>query len=420
MPQCKVLVVAPSRQTEFVERFQTDVDVPVLKELVVEILLCEIGVQGDKGTVLLSRVGKRALICGVLRSILLYLLLCDVVVLFRRLCPAEHILDVGAVQVRLGEIRVQFDGLVVVVKGVEPPFHPDKIRGAVVVGQNVLRIDVDDMVHVRESLLHVPDLSVDETPVVKGKGIARLIPQHTVQVFHRGVVVVLVVVHQGPVEIGESVGRVKADRLVHVRDGILVVLSQGIDTATADVTFRIEPVQLDGSVVVFKSLCRVIQEKIGSSSVQVGGRVFRILSDVTVKIVHRLVELLGEKVSHAPAEIETVKARPKFHGLFKILESLVIFSETAEGDGPEMVAVGEDRIEAHRSVEIRLRSTQVAEIVLGDPSIEKSPAVSRVQTRQNIEMTDGFRIFSVRKGSAASEIEHILVVLRIGHKRAAQ
>ena len=269
------------------------------------------------------------------------------------------------------------------------------------------------MVHVRQRILHSPDLRIDQTPVVEGQGITGLVPQHSVEVVHRGVVVVLVVIHQRPVEIGESVGGVQADGLVHVGYRVIVVFPQGIDTSPADVAFRIETVKPYGPVVILQGLCSVAEEKIGSPSVQVSGRILGLLSDIAVEILDGIVELLGQKIGHSPAEIQPVKSGTEFHRPFQILQSLIILSEAAESDCPEMVAVREDRIEPYGSVEVSLRTAQVTKVVLGDAPIEESPAISRVQTRKDVELTDRLRIFPVRKSRAASEIEHVLIVLRI-------
>ena len=216
MPQGDVLVVPLGRQAELVQRFQADVDVPVLEEFVVEAFLRKISVQGDKRAVFLGRVGERALISKVLGTVVPYFFLSCVVVLLGGLGPPKHDFDIGAVQIGFREIRIEFDCLVIIVQGIHPSSHLHEIGGAVVVGQDVVRIDVYDMVHVGQGILEITHLCTDETPVIEGQGIAGFVSQDPVQVGHGSIVVVLVVVHQGSVEIGESVGGVKGDRLVHV------------------------------------------------------------------------------------------------------------------------------------------------------------------------------------------------------------
>ncbi len=262
MTKGDIAVVLGRREAELIKRPQADVNVTVLEKLIVEAFLGEISVKGYQGAVFLRGVSERSLLAGGFRPIFPDLPLCGVIVLFGRLGPPEHILHIGAVQIRLGEVRIQLDRLVIVVQSVHPPTHLDKVRGSVIIGQNVVRIDVNDTVHVGQGVLEITHLGADETPVVKGQGVTRFLPENPVEIRHGGVIVVGLVEHQGPVEIGEGICRVQGYCLIHIGDSALVVLLKGINPAPPDVSFRIEAVKRYGLVVIRESLGRVSKEQI--------------------------------------------------------------------------------------------------------------------------------------------------------------
>ena len=56
--QSHIDIVLSVRHHELVQWFQTDVDVPVLKKLIVEAFLGEVGIQSQQVAVLFGRIGK--------------------------------------------------------------------------------------------------------------------------------------------------------------------------------------------------------------------------------------------------------------------------------------------------------------------------------------------------------------------------
>ena len=76
-----------------------------------------------------------------------------------------------------------------------------------------------------------------------------------------------------------------------------------------------------------------------------------------------------------------------------------------------MEAVGEDGVEAHGGVEVRLRAAQVAEVVFRDAAEEETPVVGGVQARQDVEVLDGQGVAPVAERLAPPPHEDILVVL---------
>ena len=411
IPQGIGRIVPAGGQGELEERFQADIHVAVLEEFVVEVLFGEIGIQGQQAAELAGGIGQGGLALGIAGAVLADLLLGDIVILLGGARLSQHILHIGAVQIGFREVRIQFDGFVVVVQRIGPPAHLDKEGGSVVIGQHVPRVDVDDAVHIVQGVLEIPYLRPDEGPVVEGEGVARLVPEDPVQIGHRSVVILCLIIHQRPVEIRERIGRIQFDGVVHIGDGRLVILLLGIDAAAADIAFRLEPVQLDGLVVVVHRLERIAQEKIGSTAVQVGRRVLGFLADVAVEVFYRLVEALRQEVGHAAAVVDANLAGTQREGFFEVLEGFVILAETAAGDGPIVVAVGKYRIQPDRAVEVCTRPPQVAQVIFGDAAEEEGPIIGGVQAGQDVKLLNSIGILPFRQGAAAPEVEDIFVVL---------
>ena len=78
-----------------------------------------------------------------------------------------------------------------------------------------------------------------------------------------------------------------------------------------------------------------------------------------------------------------------------------------------MVSVGEDRIQPHRAVKIRLCTSEVAEVIFGDASEEECPVIGCVQLGKDIEVLYGLGVLTLRKGMTPTHHEHILVILRV-------
>ena len=74
--------------------------------------------------------------------------------------------------------------------------------------KHIVRIDIEDTVHIAQGLLICPQLCAYESSVVKSKCIAGLILEHAVKVIHRRLILLLLIIHYGPVEISECIGRI--------------------------------------------------------------------------------------------------------------------------------------------------------------------------------------------------------------------
>ena len=294
-----------------VHRPQTYIYIPVLQHFVVEVLAREFGVERDQRTVLARRIRERALVRDVAGPVFLNLALGSAIVLLRRLIQSEAALDVGAIHIGLGEVRIEFDGPVVVLQRVLPAFHFNEYGGAVEIGQDVFRIDVQHPVHIGKRGFVLPYLRVDKSPVVECERVARLVFEHPVQVVHRAAVFLLFGKQQGAVEIGERIRAVQFYRMVEVGYGGFVVALFGIETSAPYISLRIETVQFYCLVVVAECLRGVGEEKVASAAVQVGRRVFRLFAYIFVEVAHCIFELPGKEVGDAAAVIESGEARPE-------------------------------------------------------------------------------------------------------------
>ena len=65
---------------------------------------------------------------------------------------AEQILHIRPVHIRLGKIRIQFDRSVIVLESIPVLSHLDEDGGPVEVSKDILRVDVQDTVHILQSL----------------------------------------------------------------------------------------------------------------------------------------------------------------------------------------------------------------------------------------------------------------------------
>ena len=65
---------------------------------------------------------------------------------------AEQILHIRPVHIRLGKIRIQFDRSVIVLESIPVLPHLDEDGGPVEVSKDILRVDVQDTVHILQSL----------------------------------------------------------------------------------------------------------------------------------------------------------------------------------------------------------------------------------------------------------------------------
>ena len=261
---------------------------------------------------------------------------------------------------------------------------------------------------------------MDQAPVIQGQGIARLVPEHPVQVPHRGVEILEFIMQQRPVEIRQGAGAVQFDGLVHVRQGLRKLLLRRIQLPAPDIALRIETVQRNGLVVVVERPRGIGQVKPGGAAVQVRGRILRLPADIPVEIFHSLIELPGQQVGNPAAEIQSGIARTQIHRMLEILKCQIVIAETGLCDAPVMVSVGKDGIQADRRIEIAVGAPQVTQVVLGDAPEEKRPVVRRIQAGENVELLDRLGILSLRKGLSAPEIKHVPVVLRVRGKSAAQ
>ena len=153
-----VRVVPAGGEDELVQGLEVDVHVAVLEHLVVEVVLGEFGVQREQGTVFLGGVRELVGAGGVLRAVLRDLPPAGLVVLPRGAVHAQLELRVGPVHIGLGEVWIQFDGLVVIGQRVFPPAHLQEEAGPVEVREDVVRVDVDDAVHVREGRREIAHL----------------------------------------------------------------------------------------------------------------------------------------------------------------------------------------------------------------------------------------------------------------------
>jgi hypothetical protein len=389
----------------------------VLQKLVVEVLLGEIGIEGEQRTVFLRGVGERPFRSRVRGLVFADFLPGRVVVLLRGCFHPEHILHVRTVHIGLGEVRIEFYGLVVVGEGVPPAVHLNEVGGAVEIREDILRIYVYHPVHILESLPVIPDLGVDETAVVEGEGVSRLVCEHSVQILHRRIVVLRVIIQEGSVEVGESIRAIDGDGPVQVPDGIIAAVLLGIDAAAPYIALRVVGIQFYGLVVILHRLEGVPEEELGRSPVKVGGWIARIFPYVAVEVLNGEVELLGEEVGHAAAEVYAHKARAQLDGAVEVAEGLVVAAQAAVADGAVVIAVREDRIQPDGAVEVLLGSADVSEVVFGDAAEEEIPVVCGVQTRQDVEILDGLGVFPVGEAGPSPEEEHIPVVL--GEHKAA-
>ena len=209
-------ILSVAGYAELVEGFETDVDIPVLEEFVIEVFLCEIRIQGQQGAVFAGGIGKVRLPAGMLVLIFRDFLAGDFIVCLRGLLAAHAVFYVGAVHVGLGEVRIEGDGHVVVFQSILPAPHFDEVPGPVEICQHVAGIDAYHPVHIVQCGLIIPDLSLQEAPVIEGEGVARFFPQHPVQILHGGLGIVAVGIHQGAVEVGESIGGIQLDGKIEV------------------------------------------------------------------------------------------------------------------------------------------------------------------------------------------------------------
>ena len=152
----------------------------MLQQFVVEILFGEVCVKCNEGIVSSGGVRKRGF--GTFLPVFLDLLLCNQVVGSGLTLSSEHILHIRAVEVGFGEIRIQFNGFVVIFQSVVQTVHFHEYGRSVVVGEDVVGVDVDDPVHVFYGLVILSDLGVDEASVVKCERVAWILLQHYVEV----------------------------------------------------------------------------------------------------------------------------------------------------------------------------------------------------------------------------------------------
>ena len=278
-------------------------------------------------------------------------------------------------------------------------------------GEDVARVDVDHPVHIVESTLEVSDLGVDEAPVVEGQRIARLTLEDGVEVPHCFVVALVLVVEQGAVEVGEGIGLVQFDGLVQVLEGLLPLAQVGIDTRPADVAFWLVAVELDGPVVVGEGLGGVCKIQVAGAAVEVGRRIFRLFLYVFVKVGDCIVEFARQERCYSAGEVDAYLAGAQLYGLVEIAEGGVVVAEAALGNRAVVVAVGEDGVEAHRTVKVAVCSPKVAEVVFCNATEEETPVVGGVQSFKDVEILDGRGVFAVRKCLASTPHKDILVVL---------
>ena len=125
--QCVLHIVRLVRKTETEQRPKSHVHVPVLKHLVIEILLREIRIQRQQRTVFLGRIRKRGQPLPCLGPILADFTVRRIVILLGLGLHSEHVLHVGTVHIGLREIRIEFDGPVIVLLGIEPSGHVHEI-----------------------------------------------------------------------------------------------------------------------------------------------------------------------------------------------------------------------------------------------------------------------------------------------------
>ena len=88
-----------------------------------------------------------------------------------------------------------------------------------------------------------------------------------------------------------------------------------------------------------------------------------------------------------------------------------------------MVAVGKDRIQPDRSVEVALGSADVTEIVLGYAPVKEDPTVGGVQMGKDVELADGVGVAVFGESLATPEHKDILVELgqaELGHRQQEQ
>lgn len=78
----------------------------------------------------------------------------------------ELVLDVGTVHVGVGKVGIQLYGPAQVIYGVLPAAHLDEEDGAVVVGQYIVGVDVQDAVVVIQGIVVIAYLRAYQSPVV--------------------------------------------------------------------------------------------------------------------------------------------------------------------------------------------------------------------------------------------------------------
>ena len=219
-----VRAVLESAYYKTVHRPELYVYVTMLKQFVIEVLLCKIGIECNQRAVFPCSIRKRGLVGGILRPVLLDLFPCNVVVGLRGFVVSEKILHIGTVHVGLCKVGIQLDCLVVVLESVVVLPHFDENRSPVEICKDIVRIDVEDPVHVCKRIIVSPELGADKSPVVEGQRIAGFILEHPVQIGHSIDVSFCFIEHYGPVEICESARGIKAYRLVHIGNCLVIFL----------------------------------------------------------------------------------------------------------------------------------------------------------------------------------------------------
>ena len=158
--------------------------------------------------------------------------------------------------------------------------------------KDIVRIDIQHPVQVFESPLVVAQLGHYQAAVVEGQSVARLVPEHAIEIRHCLAVLFLLVVHQGAVEIGKGVRSIYRDRLIHILYRKIQPVLCRVKPPPADIAFGVETVETYGLVVVGHRLERVTKEKIGCTAIEICRRVLRFFADVAVEILHCVVEPL--------------------------------------------------------------------------------------------------------------------------------
>jgi len=170
------------------------------------------------------------------------------------LFPAYVTVGYALVVAGIGMLRVEADGLVVVLDA--PLELPQVAVGVapVVVGIGMLRVEVNSLVVVLDSPLELPQNAVGIAPVVVGPGMLRVEADGLVVVVDGPLELPQVVVGATPVVVGIGVLRVEADGLVVVLDGPLELPQVAVGVAPVVVGRGMLRVEADGRTELSYSL----------------------------------------------------------------------------------------------------------------------------------------------------------------------